>query len=526
MAKKDTINALVRRGLDRDSAEKLADNGFLLNDVQTASKEELMEVLSDEEANEVIEELQEEDEEGEEEGQYGGKDWESSYESEEELFSEKDESVNAGGDVGERLDNEEIKKWEEKLGEKRAFLYIMLVFFFSLFIGFGFFDPLPAFLIAFFGSGTFWSYIVFYKKPKLRKEYLDNPKHQSHIDFHTLKKMFSYEDFDEDAQERMVEKKIKRLIEEEKLQGEYNEITRTYNPPSVMGQGKNYDEKKDSVTTGIKKSKKKEKGIVEENKGEVVETLKNSYNEIREGYKKLSDDEKAPIKVISVILVVLILIFVVYISIPPSTEDKILDAADNNVSTLDDAYSDYITWFPSVGVVEDESYYDEEDKFAYILLEITYYPDGPQSIDTSTRDNFINAAAMGAFAPVSEDELERVDIDFGVRDTFRSDEEIEVYIPDEGTISAEEAEEYEYDRLGLTGICLLSIIFIGGFGLLFLTANAIGKEDNSDSTSPSSDSYDVDSKDYGIDCEGRDSDKAQNIYDEDDEVEPLDIDWD
>jgi len=302
MAKKDTINALVRRGLDRDSAEKLADNGFLLNDVQTASKEELMEVLSDEEANEVIEELQEEDEDGEEEGQYGGKDWESSYESEEELFSEKDESVNAGGDVGERLDNEEIKKWEEKFSEKRAFLYIMLVFFFSLFIGFGLFDPLPAFLIAFFGSGTFWSYIVFYKKPKLRKEYLDNPKHQSHIDFHTLKKMFSYEDFDEDAQERMVEKKIKRLIEEEKLQGEYNEITRTYKPPSVMGQGKNYDEKKDSVTTGIKKSKKKEKGIVGK-------------------YKGLSEEKQTVVELVGVIFIVIILVLSVY-TLVPSTEEE------------------------------------------------------------------------------------------------------------------------------------------------------------------------------------------------------------
>ncbi len=55
MAKKDTINALIRRGLDEKTAKKLADEDFLLGDVKSASKSELEEVLEEEEAEKVKE---------------------------------------------------------------------------------------------------------------------------------------------------------------------------------------------------------------------------------------------------------------------------------------------------------------------------------------------------------------------------------------------------------------------------------------------------------------------------------------
>lgn len=54
MAKKDTIDALVRRNIDEETAEKLADEGFLLGDVKEASKEELMDILSEEKAEMVL----------------------------------------------------------------------------------------------------------------------------------------------------------------------------------------------------------------------------------------------------------------------------------------------------------------------------------------------------------------------------------------------------------------------------------------------------------------------------------------
>lgn len=55
MAKKDTINALKRRGVDEESAKKLVKDGdLLLGDVKDASKEELMEYLSEEKAEEVL----------------------------------------------------------------------------------------------------------------------------------------------------------------------------------------------------------------------------------------------------------------------------------------------------------------------------------------------------------------------------------------------------------------------------------------------------------------------------------------
>ncbi|MBS3781178.1 MAG: DNA-directed RNA polymerase subunit A'' [Candidatus Thermoplasmatota archaeon] len=55
MAKKDTINALIRRGLDEKTAKKLADEGLLLGDVKSASKKELEEILEEEKAKEVKE---------------------------------------------------------------------------------------------------------------------------------------------------------------------------------------------------------------------------------------------------------------------------------------------------------------------------------------------------------------------------------------------------------------------------------------------------------------------------------------
>jgi len=55
MAKKDTINALIRRGVDEKTAKKLADEDFLLGDVKSASKKELEEVLEEDKAKEVKE---------------------------------------------------------------------------------------------------------------------------------------------------------------------------------------------------------------------------------------------------------------------------------------------------------------------------------------------------------------------------------------------------------------------------------------------------------------------------------------
>jgi len=55
MAKKDTINALIRRGIEEKTAKKLADEDFLLGDVKSATKEELEEVLEEEEAEKVKE---------------------------------------------------------------------------------------------------------------------------------------------------------------------------------------------------------------------------------------------------------------------------------------------------------------------------------------------------------------------------------------------------------------------------------------------------------------------------------------
>lgn len=53
MAKKDTINALKRRGVDEETAKKLADEGLLLGDVKSASKDKLAEIVGDEKAKEV-----------------------------------------------------------------------------------------------------------------------------------------------------------------------------------------------------------------------------------------------------------------------------------------------------------------------------------------------------------------------------------------------------------------------------------------------------------------------------------------
>ncbi|MFO7793291.1 MAG: DNA-directed RNA polymerase subunit A'' [Candidatus Saliniplasma sp.] len=53
MAKKDTINALIRRGIDEEIAEKLADEGFLLGDVKSATNEELSELMTEDQAKSV-----------------------------------------------------------------------------------------------------------------------------------------------------------------------------------------------------------------------------------------------------------------------------------------------------------------------------------------------------------------------------------------------------------------------------------------------------------------------------------------
>ncbi|MFP4001727.1 MAG: DNA-directed RNA polymerase subunit A'' [Thermoplasmata archaeon] len=55
MAKKDTIQALMRRDIDEKTAKKLADEGFLLGDVKSASKQELEKVLEEDKAEEVKE---------------------------------------------------------------------------------------------------------------------------------------------------------------------------------------------------------------------------------------------------------------------------------------------------------------------------------------------------------------------------------------------------------------------------------------------------------------------------------------
>jgi len=57
MAKKDTINALIRRGIDEDLAEKLADKGYLLGDVQSASVEELTDLMTEKQAKSVKENI-------------------------------------------------------------------------------------------------------------------------------------------------------------------------------------------------------------------------------------------------------------------------------------------------------------------------------------------------------------------------------------------------------------------------------------------------------------------------------------
>ncbi len=53
MAKKDTINALIRRGIDEDTATKLADKDFLLGDVKAATEGELADIVGKEKAKEV-----------------------------------------------------------------------------------------------------------------------------------------------------------------------------------------------------------------------------------------------------------------------------------------------------------------------------------------------------------------------------------------------------------------------------------------------------------------------------------------
>ncbi|MGM0510071.1 MAG: DNA-directed RNA polymerase subunit A'' [Thermoplasmatota archaeon] len=57
MAKKDTINALIRRDIDENTATKLADKDFLLGDVKAATEEELAEILGEEKAKEVKEKV-------------------------------------------------------------------------------------------------------------------------------------------------------------------------------------------------------------------------------------------------------------------------------------------------------------------------------------------------------------------------------------------------------------------------------------------------------------------------------------
>jgi len=53
MGKQDTVNALLRRGIDRRAAEKLAEAGLTLSTVKRASPEDLAAVLSKEEAEKV-----------------------------------------------------------------------------------------------------------------------------------------------------------------------------------------------------------------------------------------------------------------------------------------------------------------------------------------------------------------------------------------------------------------------------------------------------------------------------------------
>ncbi len=57
MANKNTVNALIRRGLDEKSATKLADEGYLLADVKKASLKELTDVLGKAKAKEVHKKL-------------------------------------------------------------------------------------------------------------------------------------------------------------------------------------------------------------------------------------------------------------------------------------------------------------------------------------------------------------------------------------------------------------------------------------------------------------------------------------
>lgn len=57
MAKKDTIRALKRRGVKDELANKLADEGYLLGDVKSASAEDLTEIMSEEEAKEVVKQV-------------------------------------------------------------------------------------------------------------------------------------------------------------------------------------------------------------------------------------------------------------------------------------------------------------------------------------------------------------------------------------------------------------------------------------------------------------------------------------
>ncbi len=53
MAQKDTINALIRRGVDEDTATKLAEKNYLLGDIQSASKKELIKELGKKKGEDV-----------------------------------------------------------------------------------------------------------------------------------------------------------------------------------------------------------------------------------------------------------------------------------------------------------------------------------------------------------------------------------------------------------------------------------------------------------------------------------------
>ncbi|MFW6040329.1 MAG: DNA-directed RNA polymerase subunit A'' [Thermoplasmatota archaeon] len=57
MAKKDTIYALIRRGIDDETAEKLADEGLLLGDVKSATVKELEDIVGKEKAKEVVKKI-------------------------------------------------------------------------------------------------------------------------------------------------------------------------------------------------------------------------------------------------------------------------------------------------------------------------------------------------------------------------------------------------------------------------------------------------------------------------------------